>query len=569
MMPRLWALLSLFLVLPMVAAGPATSMDRLLAHVPDDAGLLIAAPNLEQLVRAVKAFGEGIGIEELTELDARGVLEGLGLLDQVAGLDTGGPVLLALVATEPAPLLLATLSDADAWKRAVQAKELKSGLLQLAVQGERSYAATKDGILLLGEDSDVVRAALEADSRFAQRFQSCAGGLLAKDQVVVYLDASGWRPKIEAAITAVKLAIQAGAAMSASAGSTNAEFIGAFADQIGECVRQIDVLALGLRGGSEGLFVDALLTFRGGGSVCGYLRQIRPTHGDLLRGLPDDQSMLVVACEWHAPAGCTSLSTCLLKAMIGTDALREKIGSEAFDKGLAAVSAMNEGISGYNLSIAPLAGAKGILTTGSYFAADPAALVRNMCTAYEISPDFVNPMGPGSTMEITLRKERIGDMDVQAVDMVFKTQDQQVRRVLETMYGQSATLFTAPRVGDVVFTMGPTEAAKVRLEKVLAGQGGKLSEDARMLAAAKLLSPDPQAVVMVDLNEFIEFALAAAREAGAPLPPPDRDAQPAPLIAVGLYLEPEQVRAEVAVPTRPLKAAIHMLKTIDGAQGSR
>ena len=111
-------------------------------------------------------------MDDLSDLDARTLLDKLELLDEVKGLNINGPLLLALEPKRDAPLCLCTVKDADTWKSAIEAKPAEEGLYRIPICCDYGFAGFDRDILLIAEDQDTIREALRASGKFARSFQS-------------------------------------------------------------------------------------------------------------------------------------------------------------------------------------------------------------------------------------------------------------------------------------------------------------------------------------------------------------------------------------------------------------
>lgn len=553
-MKRLWVLITLVLALPVSGAADAP-LERLLAQVPDDAALIVVVPNLEKLASGIAAFGKAIEVDDLADLRAPQLLAQLDLLDEVAGLDVGGPLLLARAPDQSTPLILATVKDAEAWKQAVGAQETEGGLLRVQVCCASTFATINQGVLIIGDDPAVIRSAQKADGAIAKRFRTHAGELLASHGVVCYVEMAPWRSMVDAALMAAGTYMQMGMAMSGQADESLLQMWKWVFDECGGFVRDVDVFLVGMRPGADGVFVEAVMKFPPDSSVGKYLGKVGKTRGKLLRGLLDENSTLVFGCEWDRPAGGHNLNARMMKAMLSTGALEEKLGSEVFKEALHATLTSYDLMTGYNGSIVLPTDGEGMTASGLYFTDDPQGVMVGMHRACELSPEFLN-FGTGSTTEITLREQRIDDVKVNVFEISFTTEDEQVRRMLERVYGRTMTLRMAPHPLGVAFAMGPADAALARLRQVLAGAGRKLVDNHRVAAAGKALSPDPQIFILVDLPKFVEFALNTVRASGAPVPAIEFAQKPSAFIAWGGYLQADRFRAELFVPAEPVKVVV-------------
>ena len=63
----------------------------------------------------------------------------------------------------------------------------------------------------------------------------------------------------------------------------------------------------------------------------------------------------------------------------------------------------------------------------------------------------------------------------------------------------------------------------------------------------------PQIAIMVDLVRTAADVLGFADQLGLPVPPVELPSEPAPLAAVGVYLDPELLRIQTYVPATPVR----------------
>jgi hypothetical protein len=555
-MKRSRVLFACLIAVPFAAAQSPAPLDRLLKYVPEDAALVVAFPSAQKLLAHAIAFNSSVnpGLSP----SSRGVLavEWPDVLKDAVGLDLDAAFVVAMAPDRPNPLILAGVADAAAWKHAVRAEPLEGNLWRVRPCGEPGFAAIQGDVLILCDGREGVQAALQANGKFAERFQKHAGKLPAAHDVVLYADVPPWRPMIEAALLAAGVSVQMGMAARSPPDESMERMWHWFFRELGQFAGEMEVWTAAARFGPEGVFAETTATFRAEGSVSEYLKTVRKTRGGLLRGLPADEALVVAAGEWEIPPGTKCLCTRWTEAALDTETLKQKFGPEACDQAMKATAAAYDSTRGFNFAMASAPGIKGVLVTGLSFTRDPQAVIQNTRTVYAISPAFMNPFGPGSMMEVAIRNERIGTTEIFAFDTILKTKDEQVRRLLEAMYGTSLTTYMAPHAEGVLIVGGPTEAARTQLSRVLTKAPGKLADNQRVNAALKTLAPEPQACLLVDLPRLVDFVLTAVRETGARLPPFKLADRASALIAVGLYLEPDRIRAELAVPVEPVRTLV-------------
>ncbi|MGD8452336.1 MAG: hypothetical protein PVJ57_11000 [Phycisphaerae bacterium] len=565
-MTRTTPLLALLLLLPGATAQPAPTTEQLLAKVPPRTAFVLVAPRLDNLVSNLASFGKKIGADELAELTPALLLERAGLLEHAEGLDIDGPLVVAQSPEYAVPLALCVVRDAEAWKKAVQAETMNNGLLRVRLCHAGGYAAIEENVLILGDEPDAVRAAVAADETFALRFAQEAGPLLADHQFVCWVDLPPWRPRMEAVLAAMRLAMQMSMAMNAPPDESMRRVVNALVSEITGLIREMDSLAVGIRGGADGIRLHAITRFREGGPVATYLDKAGKGRGHLLRGLPDAPAILIASCEWEKPPGTDSLTLRWLKSLFENDEVRARVGEEQYKRALQASIDMNNRMSGYNFTMSAGGPDGGLLITGVYFADDPTAFMGYMRDAFEFNAEFLSPVGPGTKTKVTSRTEQIAGHEVTAYDMAFDVDDPQLRQTVQALYGRQPSAYAAARAQDVFFVMGPTRPSRQRVEQLLDSAGRPLTENPRVAAVCGALSPEPQCYALLDLVEFLKFVLATVRCAGAPVPPLEWSDEPAPYAGLALYFEPGRIRTEAYVPAEPVRriiSAITALKTAE------
>ena len=534
-------------------------VDRLLTHIPDETALVIVVPSIEKLVAGINAFGQHIGVDDLSDLDARALLDNLELLDEVKGLNIGGPLLLALEPERNAPLLLCTVKDADTWKSAIEAKPAEEGLYRIPICCDYGFAGFDRDILLIAEDQETIQEALRASGKFARCFQSHSGKLLDTHQLVLHVHMAGWKPNIDATLTAIQTSMQVGIAMSGQHDEASIRYLNWLLGRCRDVLGQIEVLTAGVRIAAEGLMAESTVTFEPNGAVVDYLKKVRKTKEALLRELPDEDSIIVFGCEWELPPGTKTLGSIYFEGLLGeAEELKERLEDEAFQKAFQATKAMQEQISGYNVAFRAGPDGEGLIFDGRYFTKQPQSMLENMRCSYEIIPEFMSAFGAGASVEVMTRTEQIESVKANVIEMKFIVEDEQTRRMIEALYGKSLTSYTAPCKDGVVYTMGPAESARARLSKMLSGNGGKLTDNIRVISASKTLTNYPQVCVLLDLPKLFDFGVNWAKALGIPIPPIEFKQEPTALAVFNGYLEPRAIRVELFLPADPIK---HLVET--------
>jgi hypothetical protein len=533
---------------------------RLLAHAPRDADAVVVVRSVVDLAAGIAAFGRGSGIDDLADVEPGGLLDTVDLLGNRAGLNVGGPLVVALSAGQPGPLVVCELRDARAWLEAAEAVPLEAGYYAVELAGARAYAALAGKVLMLGHDEQAVESAARRATGAGEQWPARFREWLSADQAVVLVRVRSWAPLALPVLGAVEASMQMGAAVSGSGDEAALEMVRWCFAQAREVLGQAEMGMLGVRVGRDGLRVRKALTFTAGGTVAEYLRTITRTKRDSLRGLPDDPGLLVMAFEWEAPAGAKSLGSRMLDVLLRNERIKERVGSAAFEQAYQAIMQMQDGLSGYNVLVGLAVPEQVMAVDCVYFTNQPQALLDNMRRAYATDPEFLGAFAAGGTMSVDCRTDEVEGRTAQVFELSFETADEQARRMIEALYGRKMTMYGVAREQDVVFASGPAAQARARLSRLLRGVGTPLAENRRVGAARGAISPDPQVLLLVDVPKLFEFAVRMAQTIGGPMPRLEIPRVEAPLVSSGVYLDADALRIELFVPAEPIRVVVDTLE---------
>jgi len=550
------------LCVPIAAVAAATPLEKLLGHVHEDDALVIVVPSMQGLTTGAAAFGKSIGVDSLSDLDARLLLEEIDLIDVADGLDVAGPVLLTLPAGLPNPTLLITIKDAAAWQKALGVPPGAAGIFPINGHGLARYAAIVDGVAILAGDEAGVQRALSADGSAGKRLQARLGPLSETAQLVVHVEADRWQPMLAAATTALQLSMRAGMAASGQSDEAALGVVEWIVRCCMEVLSQTQSLTAAARVDAQGISAQATATFRAGGSAADYLGKVRKVRTSLLRGLPDDEDYWCISSlEWELPPGTRGLDARWLEGLLSAQKGNVRLASEGFQKGLKATLAMYEQVTGYSVAMKRIP-QRGLLVTGLYFSKQPQPVLDGLRCSMEISPELMDALGGGAKARLDCRTELVGSVPAQVYEMTFIADDEQSRRVLNAIYGPTMVMWAVPHAEGVAYASGPADAAKTQLAQLLAPDRPRLADNPRVSAAMRRLSPDPQACILLDLPRLVMFALDVGRAAGAPVPQIEPPSRSADLVAVGGYLDQTTVRLEVHVPASAIEVLVRTVRTL-------
>ncbi|MCB9855055.1 MAG: hypothetical protein H6818_05150 [Phycisphaerales bacterium] len=551
----------LFLIIAAVLFAPISALaeppvDAALRHVPKDTALIVAIPDLSGFVSGVNAFGKSSHLEELVRLNAADVVGGP-LGGHIEGLDLNGAFIVAMRPGQAGPLLIGTLSSPDAWKQSANAEELADGMLKFQLRSQSWYANRIGNVGMIAKDEATVRAAMSADSRFAERMGADARAILSKHEVFIWADIAAWREVLDGAMSIGQGAMQLFSAM------TDPEAEGAIAmwryffDEARKYVRESEHYAAGMRFSADGAFAQDLLNVRADGEIAGYLAKISKSKRDPLRGLVGEPGMVVFALEWLVPEGTPSLNEAMLDAFGKTMQGRQLLQQEENKKGFDAVKRFYRRLTGYSGSLCKAEGG-GIGVTGFYVSQAPDDAMKDFRQAADMwmKPEWMRMMTSQLTMNTAHETTRIGDVEADVYRFTFDSQNAEAKKAIDVMYGESMEFYIAPHKQGVAYAVGKGDFAADALRRLYDPDAKMLADYSRIAIARSRIGPDPQVCMFFDLPKTSRFFMGALKELGEDVPtvlPPKEDA---PLIAFGVYLEPAAMRSETFVPAIAIKQMI-------------
>ncbi len=549
------ALLGLFMPSVAMAGGP---IDRMLKHVPDDAALVLAVPNIEGVFAGINAFGTATGIEPLKELEVEKFMSGP-LGGHVQGVAWDAPLLVAMLpAVQFDPFLLVTMKDVDAWKNAAGAIPVDDTILRFTLEESTWFAAFKGDLGIMSRREDMVRQVLDQPGTFADRFKPQGGALLAKHHLVFWADVEKWQTIIQPAIGMAEGFTQMTVAMSDPQAEGSIAMWKWLFQQFRAIVEQSQVYAAGFHIGATGVFAEDIVTVKPDGDVAAYLGKVRPARMDTLRGLPAKPGMLTFAAEWQVPDDVTSFSECMLDAMFATPQGQKALADGETRLGIEASKRLYRILTGYNGSL-NLSADGGIMITGLYLTDKPEkalaelrAGIRSMASA-----KMMNLFSSKLNMDIAHSVETLADRKIDAYTMTFETEDEEIGKAIRMVYGERPVFRVFAHDSGVGYTVGSGDSGKQALARMLASDRMPLASDQRIMDARNAIAANPQFSVFVDINALVRFGVdTMQRMQQLEQPPLVLAEQDDPLAAFGVYFEPNQMRSEFFLPSLSVRHVV-------------
>ncbi len=551
-------------LLATLAARAEVPVTRLFAHVPAEAALVVAVPNLDRLASSLAEFGRQIEVEKLAGLDSRGLLKQLELLEGTEGLDTAGPWVLALTPGCTSALVLCTARDPETWRQGATPEPGETGLYRVRLFGEETLAALESDVVMICDDVVTLRAALQGSNRFEERFGPRPAQWCATHQLVVGLHVPAWAPLLVPALNAAQSAVGMAMAVGKPQPDISIQSVVWLFDMAREVLGQLEQYSLGVRIDATGITWQDAAVCRADGSIADYLGKVRRTQNEPLRGLPNEDFLFVFASDWERPAGLPSLSTKLMDSLLRSDALKERVATEQFQRAYRAALEVQEHIRGFNLAMVTSPPPEQFLAFSSIqFTSEPQRVLENMRCAYELDPALLGAFGLGDNIAVRCGAERIGPTEAYTFEMSFGHADPDSRRLFEAMYGPAMLTCTAMHPLGVVTTAGSGNVARTRLVHLVKGDAAPLAGNLRVIAARSAIAPHPQVLILVDVPRFFNFAVRMGHASGAPMPPVRCDAPGTALVSYGGYFEERTLRSEIFIPAEPVRELVKTVRALE------
>lgn len=545
--------------------APAPPCEAVLRCVPDDAHLVLVVPTLDGLVAGVAAFGRAIGAPEISEIKAADLL-GPWLGPAVAGLDPQGPVVLVLSADCDEPLLLARAGPGESWTATTQ-PIVREGVTLYDFGPDHCVAATRGDVVVFARERGELRRTLDASGRGAARLVNELRPLWEQGQAALWIDVPGWRPRVDAQTTALWRGMQVGMAAAGPDAEIGLPIWNWMLDQFKRTLADTATATVGLRVGGDGLHVDARLTFQPDTAAARYLAQVRRPKRDLLRGLAAGPAPLVLAYEWEDSVPGSGLSEALARVIAGMDSIKQKVGPEKLQAVMQMSAEVNRKIPGSSAVFSLCPDGPGLLYWGLYLTSEGPTVRREMQHICELTPELVSAWGTFPAAMKGGAVETIAGVEADVYEFTFGGDESALQPLMPAIYGHNPTLYMAPHREGVAYAFGPREHARAQLAGLLAPDAPPLAGDPRVTAVRRVLAPNPQGCLLLDLPALAATATTMLAQLGAPVPQFEPPATDAALIGLSWYLEPRAVRAQLYVPTAPLKALVRYAQRVDKSEG--
>lgn len=553
------ALLATFLIGPL---AHATDFDvkKHLTTVPDDATLVLFVPSMNELASGLAAFGKSAKLDMLKGIDGAKLLDTMNFPYPVDGVDTAGPMMLAGKEEDPEPVIVITLKDAAAWKKAVDAEDASDGMLKFKGEHE-GWARIKDNVCIIAQEKEQLVDATKSTGKFASRFAKLK--LSDKTACAVFIDVPGWKTPVNEGIDSFMALAEMGMAQ---AGGKEGEMAQAamktMMDFLKSVVAQTETFVVAARFDADGAHTDFITSFSDAGSVGEYLTKVEKTDANPLRGLPDKSWVATFGCEWKG-GGNTSvleqMGRTMMKSM--TSDLSED-DKKKIDEGLKKQSEMMRHVTGMNFAMAADDGKLTIVC--HYLAKNSEEVFKLFADATRLTAPTMSMIG-GMSLKSTITDEKIGDKPAIANRMAIDENSPQ-HEMIEKVYGKDLTMFAVPTSDGVAFAIAGESSARKAATALAESKPGADSANANAQKILSTLTARPQGVLILNVDEMIAMGTLFARNAGVPVPQMKK--VNAGSAAGGLYLEKDAVRIELSVPAQVVRAIVELAGGDEPAGGA-
>lgn len=569
--PRLVAGVVLALSAPAIAqpttqatqpASRGDSLARVLRYVPDDAQLVLIVGNVERFAAGVAGFGKAIGVADLGKFSGDAfVRDTLGAPDGVFDRDQG--LVMAVMANGDESILLGVAARGQ--KVATTRPTAFGDDAEMTDLGDDGLVVrTSDGVAILGREESLLRRATGSTGRLGKTLLQGDRGLLDRHPLVIYVDVPAWRDKVSQFINLIAQTTYLGMAAAGPDAEAAIQVQRWFFDHAQALLAELETYTVGLTASPEGLFVQDRAAFRPDGAAGRYLHAVRKPGRDLLRGLRAAKPAILFACEWELPPDVDTLESTMLKTLLELESLREKLGEEKLGAAIRQAQSMHRRLSGYNGAWEWL-GAQGSLASGHYFTREPAEFMDDLRGLYTSTPEILSAWGSFPAMTVRHESVRAGERTIETFHLSIPEGGPPSKPDLAVIYGRDPQILFTRAEDGVVYAIGSAEASKAALDQAAKATGAPVREAPRVQAALARFSPDPQALMLVDLPAMLEFVAAMSEGMGVPLIRMECGDATLPLAGYMLHLDENACRNEVFVPAEPIRAFIESVERLQGA----
>ncbi len=539
------------------ATQPASRVDelaRVLRYVPDDAQLVLMVGNVERFAAGVAGLGKAIGVADLGKFSGEAfVRDTLGAPDGVFDREQG--LVMAVMANGDESILLGV---AAAGHRIATTRPTAFGAdAEMTDLGDDGLVVrTSDGVAILGREESLLRRAVDSTGRLGKTLLQNERELLDRHPLVIHVDVPAWRDRVSQLINLIAQTTYLGMAAAGPDTEAAIQVQRWFFDHAQALLAELETYSVGLTASAEGLFVQDRAAFRPDGVASRYLRAVRKPGRDLLRGLRVERPAILFACEWQLPPDVDTVESTMLKTLFELESLRERLGEEKLAAAIRRAESMHRRLSGYNGAWEWLGEEEGSLASGHYFTREPVEFMDELRGLYTTTPEILSAWGGFPAMTVRHESLQVGERTVETFHLGIPEGGAPSKPDLAVIYGRDPQIVFTQAEGGIAYAIGSAEASRAALDQAVKVTGAPLRASPRIQAALARFSPDPQALVLVDLPAMLAFVASMSEGMGVPFIRVECGDATLPLAGYVLHLDESACRNEVFLPAEPIRAFI-------------
>ncbi|MBN2445856.1 MAG: hypothetical protein JXO22_03980, partial [Phycisphaerae bacterium] len=544
-------------LLAVVPAGVAGQpVEKLIQHVPDNAGLAIVTHDLGKVVAGARDFAKAIGIpdDDTEDINAD---EMLGELPGGAKFfDASNAFVAALVPEEEDMLVITTLKDVDGWKKDTGATEGEDGLFTIDQNYSTIKVAIKGDIIIIGSEQEAVLAATKSTGKFAAGFEKDAAKIAKDNGFAIYIQVAPWEEMLDEGFQGLQMMAQMGMMMAGQNSPLSAGMMKFAIDDLRDFVEDVDASVVGVKLGADGIAAHFGILLDPTSGCAKYLGQIDRPKKDILRGLPNAPTPMVFAYEWVLPPQAESLFDQLFNALDASLPTDDPETTETANarKAFALMKKMNRMVSGANGVLLDSPDHR-LAVVGSYLCDKPTD-VRDAtleCMKPELMSAYMGLWMAGCTMDMATSQETISGKPVDVIQMSFNSENEEMAAMMQAIYGQNTTMFLTPSSSGLYYCTAAADFGRQQCANMLDGKAGAFSAGPAAKAVFADLPPNPQFCILVDPAHMMRFGYAMAEGLGAGLPDVDLPEVEQRYAALAMYLDGREINTELRVPAHAVK----------------
>lgn len=532
-------------------------LAQVLVYVPADTHLAVVVPDQQALGAGLSAAAAAAGLPVLQDEAAATPMLRRALGRNIEALQAHGPLVLAISAAHPDPLVLGLLGDMPPGGKEVPLA--LPGGARLTELGDAGFlATTSDGVAIVARDKAELQRALESNGRYLQRFASFEGVWKGAPQLVLHVDLPAWRGQVQQQLDVVAQGMYLGMAAAGPDGEMAMAMWKWIFGEIHQLLAEADQYVVAVRLDGAGLYLHDRLQVGPDGNLARYLGAVKRSEKPLLRGLPGGEWLMAFGTEWALPPEIEPLEARLLRVMFSPEMLGDKVDRTTAETALEVSLDALRHTSGYSAVIATPDPNGPPAYAGVYFSAHGNMFCQRMRKVYELNPELFQAR-LSLAASVKHAEEPLGKGTADVYSYVFSTTDAQLAPFLEAMYGTNPVMVMAPHAEGSFFVMGEGGVARRVAGQLAEGQGAALIDDPRVQTLLGRLTPHPQMCIVVDVPRMMNWAGRITAPLGVRLPHVETAAE-APLAGYALYLDQRAIRSELYVPVEPVRRIIEVFR---------